>query len=111
MGAASSVLPESLTTVECQELASAHFAPALSRSPWLSAALAKRGRVRKRDALAAWKRYKESVVLREVAAATAAMLPDEDAYFDKHLPRALRAACARLPTMRATVLSTSVKTL
>ena len=37
-------------------------------------------------------------VLREVAAATAAMLPDEDAYFDKHLPRALRAACARLPT-------------
>ena len=68
MGAASSVLPESLTTVECQELASAHFAPALSRSPWLSAALAKRGRVRKRDALAAWKRYKESVVLREVAA-------------------------------------------
>ena len=68
MGAASSVLPESLTTVECQELASAHFAPALSRSPWLSAALAKRGRVRKRDALASCKRYKESVVLREVAA-------------------------------------------
>ena len=67
MGAAASAVPESLTTEDCKRLGADHFAAALSRSPWLGGALAKAGRVKKRDALLAWKRYKESARLESMA--------------------------------------------